>query len=137
MRKPTWITLVGWFAVACLLFAITASLMARGRMSAPIPAAVAALAMLVAVPSLGLWLLASLVHRVTVHGARVRAQAMVEAQTRASAPICAQCRKRIPTVACLNHGVQLCATCWADHQKSGCQYRALPVPPLTPVAMVR
>jgi hypothetical protein len=83
MKKSRWISFCGWSAFALVLFAITAAVLAKGEKVPPIPAEIAALALLAAVPAAGLWLLGSIVHKFRVSGARIQAQAFVDAQRQA------------------------------------------------------
>lgn len=82
MRKPTWISFCGWATFALILFAISAALLGHGEKSPPIPAVLSVLALMLAAPCFGLWLLASIVHKFQVSGARIQARAMMETQQR-------------------------------------------------------
>ena len=137
MRKSGWVSFCGWASFGLVLFALSAAMLARGESHPPIPAAVAALALLLAVPAAGLWVLGTVVHRFRVGGARIKAQAFVEAQARAVGVVCRQCQKGHAVVTCTTHGVPLCPVCWGAHHKEGCSYSQLTVASKSPVAMVR
>jgi hypothetical protein len=137
VRKPGWISFCGWASFALLLFAVSLELLKRGQPYSPIPGGVAFLAVLVAIPAAGLWILGSTVHRFQLNGARLKAQAFFDAQSKASsASLVCQCGAR-SVVHCVIHKVALCPTCWSQHHKADCSYSQVNVPIKPPVAMVR
>jgi hypothetical protein len=139
MKKPLWISFHGWASLTLFLFALTSAVLAKGQPFPPIPAAVAAAALLLAVPAFGIWLIASLVHRFRVSGARVKAEAFMEAQAktggrlgpvpavipggkRAADPegpkMCGMCNRTPGVMRCLEHDLLLCRGCWAIHDST-------------------
>jgi hypothetical protein len=102
----------------------------------PIPAALAPLAAVGCFPSFIVWALGSIWHHFRVGGARMQAEALVEAQQRASLVplgavasgayratvpagvlVCGVCCGAPATVRCIGHGVLLCRTCWYAHHE--------------------
>ncbi len=83
MRKPTWIRVVGWLGLAALV-ASGATCLAGGMNKNVQAVQIGVLPLFVAMPLLGLWVVASIVHGLIAHNARAKAEAMSGIAPRAS-----------------------------------------------------
>jgi hypothetical protein len=74
-----WTSFFGWCSLVLAAFAFGAALMAYLNRpdNPPVPAAAAALALLLSVPCILLWAVGPIVHRFRVETERTRAEAMV------------------------------------------------------------
>lgn len=136
MDKPRWVSFFGWLAVAMAVYFVAALLIDYRSRLGPLPHTLAALDSVFIWPCVGLWLLGTIVHRLRVSGARIRARAMVEEQQRAGlapvmrpmpqpaaagrptaapAMICGECKRAPAAVSCVPHAVLLCERCWGEH----------------------
>ena len=122
MKKSGWISFCGWLTFGALLFVLACSVLAAIEPKPPIPASVPAMVALVIMPAFGLWVVGSLVHRFRVGGARMRAQAMVEAQGAVAKPPCGGCGRPLGVLICTRHHTVLCPTCMVTHQTVDCAY---------------
>jgi len=136
MKKSGWISFCGWGAIALIFFGIACELLRNAETKGSLMAEVGFLAVVFAVPSFGLWALGTLVHRFRVGGAKLKAQAMVEAQARMAGRGCALCHKQAAVVVCTGHGLALCPSCWGRHHTEACTYSHVAAPAKAPVAMV-
>jgi hypothetical protein len=80
MKKSGWISFCGWAGIASVLVSIGASQVYHRGAGLGAFAVITFLAMVFALPCFGLWVLGSLVHKFRVSGARIQAQAFVEAK---------------------------------------------------------
>lgn len=131
MKKSRWISFCGWLSLALVLFVVSAGLLGSGRPVALIPRSVAGVALFVALPAAGLWVLGSLLHRFRVGGAKMYAQAMMRAQQQASEPGCGVCHKRAAVTLCRTHRVLVCGQCLSSHNRPECAYADVSVWPST------
>jgi hypothetical protein len=83
---------------------------------------VPAMVALVIMPAFGLWVVGSVIHRFRLGGARMRAQAMVEAQGAVAKPPCGGCGRALGVLICTRHHTVLCPTCMVTHQTVDCAY---------------
>jgi len=139
MQKSVWVSFCGWAFIACLSFVAGAFLVDGIYHREPllIPPIVAGFAVWLSFPCFVLWALGSIVHRFRVGTAKMRAQALVEAQTKAGlvAPqsqtswkarhlpagpssMCAMCHVRPFIVRCTIDGALLCEECIGAHNAS-------------------
>lgn len=144
MRKSGWISFCGWAAIASLLLSFaSAQVYQRGAHAAAF-SVITFLAVVLALPCAGLWLLGTIVHRSRARVARMNAEAIIAAQQRsndakrgviavpAMRPArageemrtqCSACNRTPVAVWCTAHQVWLCATCWNQHHVEGrCVY---------------
>jgi hypothetical protein len=85
VKKSGWISFCGWAGIALVLLGVAASqFYGRGDGHGAF-ALLTFFSLVFAVPCFGLWALGSLVHKFRVSGARIQAQAFVEAKQRAAA----------------------------------------------------
>lgn len=137
MGKPRWVSFCGWFTVAVLLFTITAAILAAVSERPPIPAHTSAMAFLLALPALGLWVVGTLVHKWRASGARMQAEAIMQAQERMlgrgasgkampppmkparvgemTVARCGVCGRAPVSDYCKTHGVFICERCAPLH----------------------
>jgi hypothetical protein len=136
MKKSRFISFCGWAFLFLEGFAWGDALI-YGFTSphwAPFPRVFAAAALLLSIPCFLVWALGSIVHRFRVGGAKMRAQAMVEALQKAgvgplAAPhsagkptsvstgllVCGVCNRAPALVRCVEHSLLLCQSCWHEH----------------------
>lgn len=137
MKKSVWISFCGWAALASLLVVAGMSVVNGLTGVHVVPVGLGAVGLVVVFPAFGLWLLGTAVHRLRVGGAKMRAEAMVQAQRASTALRCAMCKQRVAVVRCINHSTELCPTCWGQHHAEGCAYAQLTDLPPAPRAVVR
>lgn len=136
MKKSAWVSFCGWAVVA--LGATELGIMAvdyRYRPGPyPLPPMLWGFLFLLCFPLAILWFLGTVIHRIRWSGAKMSAQAWVEAQAQAgirppSTPVtslaapsaiggdklCGMCRRRDAVVQCVAHRVLLCGDCWSQH----------------------
>jgi len=136
VKKSGLISFCGWACIALVGFIVGSLAIDYGYRPGPypIPRALSALALLGSVFFFIPWALGNIVHRFRLGTARMRAEALVEAQQRAglvplpavatggnrttapaAVPVCGVCHRTPATVRCIQHRVLLCQTCWHTH----------------------
>lgn len=76
MKKPVWIRVVGWVALGLFAVGLAGCVNAMVTSSRSLLFAQVAVAVFLWVPAFGLWALATVIHKLMVNNARVKAEAM-------------------------------------------------------------